>query len=516
MHSLQLFDQLMSRPTPTMFNPVALLSRSLLVLALCAATHAASFAASFTITFGENGQLMYLPPMISIAPGDTLTWQGNFSMHPMRFTEVPAGATKPSDITSGTEFRYVAQIEGTYNYICITHEGQGMTGSFRVVKATPPTVPVHRILFGMNGQLRYLPPMVNAQIGDTILWSGDFSVHPLRFTEVPAGTTKPADVTSGEEFKYVVRANGQYRFVCITHQADGMQGTVQVGEFTPPVPVHTITFGQNGELKYTPSLLNAALNDTILFKGDFSMHPLRFTDVPMGAVKPADITSGTEFKYVPVFNGEYKYVCISHQGSGMKGSFKVGLPVAQVNTIQFGLGGQLTYVPPMLEVQTGDTILWIGDFSMHPLRFTEVPSGVTKPADVTTGTEFRYVIPVDGTYKYICIAHEGAGMKGEITSSTASVNSPQPAVDANALIAMPNPVASKARLMVVLGFIPSSIEEIKVCNTEGKCISIDPSVYTLEGDRMTIYLERVQLTPGAHILSFVSQGSTRTAKFVVN
>jgi len=72
----------------------------------------------------------YSPDQLDVAVSDTIIWQGSFSSHPLESTSVPEGADEWGLINSGTEYRYVVEVEGTYEYHCTVHSGVGMTGSF--------------------------------------------------------------------------------------------------------------------------------------------------------------------------------------------------------------------------------------------------------------------------------------------------------------------------------------------------------------------------------------------------
>lgn len=87
-------------------------------------------AATHTIVFGVDGQLVYSPSELTVAVGDIITWEGDFSLHPLRFTAVPVGASVPNDVTTGTSFSYTVEVAGAYNYVCVFHGSMGMTGSF--------------------------------------------------------------------------------------------------------------------------------------------------------------------------------------------------------------------------------------------------------------------------------------------------------------------------------------------------------------------------------------------------
>lgn len=94
-------------------------------------------AATHTITFGSNFQ--YTPSQLNVAVGDVITWQGDFTMHPLQFDQVPTGATLPANVTSGSSFSYTVEVAGTYAYHCMLHgsaAGAGMAGTFTAETAS--------------------------------------------------------------------------------------------------------------------------------------------------------------------------------------------------------------------------------------------------------------------------------------------------------------------------------------------------------------------------------------------
>ena len=92
------------------------------------------FATTHLIQFGGSFGLSYSPQSISVAVGDTIQWQGDFTSHPLSSTSVPAGAAT-FDNSAGTVFTYRVQFPGTYTYKCDIH-APSMSGSF---SATSPT-----------------------------------------------------------------------------------------------------------------------------------------------------------------------------------------------------------------------------------------------------------------------------------------------------------------------------------------------------------------------------------------
>jgi plastocyanin len=89
----------------------------------------AGFATNYIIKFGGSFGTNYSPSELSVAVGDTITWQGTFSNHPLSSTSVPQGAASFHN-GNGTIFSYPVQVPGNYNYECDIHGPSGMTGSF--------------------------------------------------------------------------------------------------------------------------------------------------------------------------------------------------------------------------------------------------------------------------------------------------------------------------------------------------------------------------------------------------
>lgn len=94
---------------------------------------------------------------------------------------------------------------------------------------------------------------------------------------------------------------------------------------------------------------------------------------------------------------------------------------AATHVIMFGGGLGLVYSPNSLNASVGDTIKWEGDFSVHPLSSTTIPTGAASWHN-TTGTTFTYVITREGTYHYQCDVHFSMGMVGTITVVATSIN----------------------------------------------------------------------------------------------
>ena len=90
------------------------------------------YAANHIIKFGGTFGLNYNPSNLNVSVGDTVTWQGSFSSHPLSSISVPDGAVTFSK-NSGSSLSYIVQMAGTYNYKCDFHATSGMVGSFTAV-----------------------------------------------------------------------------------------------------------------------------------------------------------------------------------------------------------------------------------------------------------------------------------------------------------------------------------------------------------------------------------------------
>ena len=83
----------------------------------------------------------YVPPKVTVASGSTVEWKNTTATLHNVSTEADAALT-PSDVslppgaepfdsgfmTPGASFNYTFTVPGTYRYICIPHEKDGMIG----------------------------------------------------------------------------------------------------------------------------------------------------------------------------------------------------------------------------------------------------------------------------------------------------------------------------------------------------------------------------------------------------
>jgi plastocyanin len=93
------------------------------------------FSTTHVIQFGGAFGYTYSPSSLTCSVGDTIKWEGDFSMHPLSSTTIPPGASTWHS-GSGSTFIYVVTIAGIYHYQCDFHAGIGMIGQFTANPAT--------------------------------------------------------------------------------------------------------------------------------------------------------------------------------------------------------------------------------------------------------------------------------------------------------------------------------------------------------------------------------------------
>jgi len=86
--------------------------------------------------------------------------------------------------------------------------------------------------------------------------------------------------------------------------------------------------------------------------------------------------------------------------------------VPRIHYVDFGGSFGFHYSPNALTVETGDTIVFRGDFIMYPLVSITVPPGASPFGPISTGATFTYIVDVAGNYSYQNKVHASLGMTG--------------------------------------------------------------------------------------------------------
>lgn len=86
----------------------------------------------------EQQGLTFSPQTLTVQVGDTVRWVWSAGSHTTTSGDIPAGAL-PWDNPlnqNNTEFEYVVEMAGVYNYHCTPHQTMGMSGTIEAFPAT--------------------------------------------------------------------------------------------------------------------------------------------------------------------------------------------------------------------------------------------------------------------------------------------------------------------------------------------------------------------------------------------
>ncbi|HSM92680.1 MAG TPA: hypothetical protein VLT47_07285 [Anaeromyxobacteraceae bacterium] len=120
----------------------ALLTASLAALAACGGSSSSSMSSAdctaFTdltattavINFGGTLGNRYDPRCAKVKVSQSITFDGDFSVHPLSQT---SGAAVIPHTASGTTLTFSIPTAGTFGYQCDVHHASGMTGALQVV-----------------------------------------------------------------------------------------------------------------------------------------------------------------------------------------------------------------------------------------------------------------------------------------------------------------------------------------------------------------------------------------------
>ena len=82
-------------------------------------------------------------------------------------------------------------------------------------------------------------------------------------------------------------------------------------------------------------------------------------------------------------------------------------------TVTVGPGGDPTFEPEHLQIQTGETVHWTWDSPIHNVHVTAQPDDADwegHPEIVDDPNSVSHTFTVPGTYEYQCDPHVGEGM----------------------------------------------------------------------------------------------------------
>lgn len=105
-----------------------------------------AFAATFAVDMANT---RFLPDMLSITAGDTVTWTNRDNAHHNVVFLTGLGQTENFGLGQSASLRFIAP--GTYQYLCAIH-GQSMSGTIAVKPADGPIAVV------VGGAPTFVPP----------------------------------------------------------------------------------------------------------------------------------------------------------------------------------------------------------------------------------------------------------------------------------------------------------------------------------------------------------------------
>jgi plastocyanin len=410
---------------------------------------------------GDNQQLNFSPPALTVAAGTTITFsdQDSSAVHNVDFTSVPSGSTVAQGTTSpnlkdGNSYTVTLTTPGTYTYVCDYHAW--MKGTITVTgQADTIALPSD---VGENQQLNFSPSTLSVVSGTTITFVDQDStaVYNVDFMTGPSGATLPSvssNLKDGDTFQVTLTTPGTYTYVCDYHS--WMKGTIVVtgtGTSTTTTSSSTIQttssststiassssgnhttvvtmpsgVGENQSLNFSPASITVVVgvNNTIVWTNDdTAVHNVDFQSGPTGATLPPTSINVRNGQSTPpiilTVPGTYTYVCDYH--AWMKGTITV-IDQADTITLPSGVGDnqQLNFSPSTLSVSPGTTITFVDQDStaVHNIDFQTGPSGATLPGtspNLRDGDTYSVTLTTPGTYTYVCDYH--AWMKGTITVS---------------------------------------------------------------------------------------------------
>lgn len=215
-----------------MLNTRASRNRSVMVLATLLIAGAAMLAGGCgdDDSNGPAHDPRFDPANITIVVGDTIRFvsvSGDHTVTSGTGSDDPAsGQLFDADIPEGDEYLHVFNTAGTFDYYCIPHEEDGMTGRVTVTAPTAKTVDVFVSGTAFN------PDVVTINPGDQIRWT----VNGSHTITSGTGPTDPLmgdlfdETVSSEVFTRTFNDLGSFDYFCKIHFAMGMTAVVNVVE----------------------------------------------------------------------------------------------------------------------------------------------------------------------------------------------------------------------------------------------------------------------------------------------
>jgi plastocyanin len=99
--------------------------------------------ADHTVIVAPNGNLVFEPAQLTLAPGEAVEWIWDTNLHSVTVDATPSGSvwsgTGESTHEEGFTHRHTFDVAGSYEYHCSPHQGSGMIGTLQVGNADTAT-----------------------------------------------------------------------------------------------------------------------------------------------------------------------------------------------------------------------------------------------------------------------------------------------------------------------------------------------------------------------------------------
>ena len=194
--------------------------------------------------------------------------------------------------------------------------------------------------------------------------------------------------------------------------------------------------------------------------------------------------------------------------------FVVAVFSAQATTHTITFGGQLgfNYSPKQLDLAVGDTVVWSGSFTTHPLSSVTIPQGAAS-FHVASGTTFSYPVLIAGTYDYKCDVH--TGMNGSITATVTDVKESVTALQpASFQLAQNYPNPFNARTVIKFNLPVAQPVKLKVYSVTGAEIATLLDGFMPAGE-FTVPFDGSKLASGVYFYRLITEKYIDTKRLVL-
>ena len=249
-------------------------------------------------------------------------------------------------------------------------------------------------------------------------------------------TADAATIEEAESFDAEItdlQVETDYEFRAVAEDGDD-SATGEAATFTTEPADHTVRVD---DVEFEPAELELDPGETVewVWVGS-SGHNIVVRDIPADSswdgTEGADTyTEGHTHQHTFQEEGLYTYFCAPHIQWGMEGSLVVGdvdeseqdhrtIREGDV-TITAGPGGDDTFSPQDVTVETGTTVRWEFESVGHNVKPDEIPDESdwtgTEGGDFDTlpaGETHEHTFEIPGTYEYYCGPHRQFGMQGTV------------------------------------------------------------------------------------------------------